>query len=69
MLVDVTALEAKFILERIGTQHRKRCADLVRGAGSIIDLLSWRLDTTRLLDAILSLPRKSGSFSIICGDS
>ena len=39
-LVDDTALEAEIIFERIGIQHRKRCADLVRGAGSIIDLLS-----------------------------
>ena len=67
--MDVTALEVEIVLERIGIQHRKRCADLVRGAGSIIDLLSWRLDTTRLLDAILSLPRKSGSFAIIGGGS
>ena len=57
------------MFDRIDIQHRKRCADLVRGAGSIIDLLSWRLDTTRYLDAILSLPRKSGSFAIVCGGS
>ena len=57
------------MFDRIDIQHRKRCADLVRGAGSIIDLLSWRLDTTGFVDAILSLPRKRGQFGIICDGS
>tara|TARA_Y100000780_G_C13427941_1_gene318382 strand:- start:46 stop:360 length:315 start_codon:yes stop_codon:yes gene_type:complete len=63
------APEAEITFDRIGIQHRKRCADLVRGTGNIIDLLSCRLEATGFVDAILSLPRKSGPFGIICGGS
>ena len=47
------APEAETNFDWIGIQHRKRCVNLVRGTGNIIDLLGCRLDATGFVDAIL----------------